>query len=109
MGLGLVHTSDMALAADAVELGRWGINVNAIHPGATVTERLGERLSARAARRGVTVEELIQQIAANVSIGRLVTAEEIANVAAFLASPLSVGINGEVIVVSGGVGLAVHY
>ncbi|MCY1383735.1 hypothetical protein D9M68_801910 [compost metagenome] len=23
MGLGLVHTSDMALAADAVELGRW--------------------------------------------------------------------------------------
>ena len=93
----------------AVELGRWGINVNAIHPGATVTERLGERLSARAARRGVTVEELIQQIAANVSIGRLVTAEEIAYVAAFLASPLSVGINGEVIVVSGGVGLAVHY
>lgn len=93
----------------AVELGHSGINVNAIYPGATVTERLSERLAARAARSGVTVEELVRQAAANVSIGRLVTAEEIAYVAAFLASPLSAGINGEVIEVSGGVGVAVHY
>jgi NAD(P)-dependent dehydrogenase (short-subunit alcohol dehydrogenase family) len=93
----------------AVELGRSGINVNAIYPGTTVTERLHERLSARAARRGVTLEQAERQAAANVSIGRLVTAEEIGYVAAFLASPLSVAINGEVIAVSGGTGMAVYY
>ena len=42
------------------------------------------------------------------SIGRLVKAEDIANVITFLASPLSVSITGDVISVTGGTGNAVH-
>ena len=43
------------------------------------------------------------------SIGRLVKAEEIANVITFLSSPLSISITGDVIDVTGGTGNAVHY
>lgn len=93
----------------AVELGRYGINVNVIHPATTLTETLAERLAARARHEGVSLDQLLQRAGANTAIGRLVTAEEIAYVATFLASPLSVAITGEVIVVSGGTGTSVYY
>ncbi len=41
-------------------------------------------------------------LARGVSIGRLVTAAEVADVVTFLASPRSVAINGDVIAVGGG-------
>jgi len=44
-----------------------------------------------------------------VSIGRLVTAAEVADVIAFLASPRSVAINGDAIPVGGGAKGAIHY
>jgi len=70
------------------ELGPKGINVVAIHPGATRTER--------------TTEEVAAKLAQTVSIGRIVDASEIAWIVAFLASPLSVAINGETIAAGGG-------
>jgi NAD(P)-dependent dehydrogenase (short-subunit alcohol dehydrogenase family) len=48
-------------------------------------------------------------LAESVSIGRLVTAEEVADVIAFLASPRSVAINGDAIAVGGGAKGAIHY
>ena len=44
-----------------------------------------------------------------VSIGRLVTADEVADVIAFLCSPRSVAINGDAIAVGGGARGAIHY
>ena len=41
-------------------------------------------------------------IGASIGIGRLVTAEEVATVVAFLASPKSVALNGDAITASGG-------
>lgn len=93
----------------AVELGPLGINVNAIHPAATLTETALERMAARDREEGRKVEELLKQAAQGASIGRLVTTDEIAAVVAFLASPLSVGINGEAIAVTGGRGNWVYY
>ena len=43
------------------------------------------------------------------AIGKIVTPAEIANVAVFLASPLSLAITGESISVSGGGGRAIFY
>ena len=86
----------------ADELGRDGINVNVVHPGFTLTEKTQEMLAGRAARAGVSVDEVERQIGASVSIGRIVTADEVASVVAFLASPRSVAINGDAIAVGGG-------
>ncbi len=58
-----------------------GINVVAIHPGATRTEK--------------TDPATEEKFAKAVSIGRIVDASEIAFLVAFLASPKSIAINGE--------------
>ena len=79
----------------ADELGPKGINVVAVHPGATRTERTDP--SAEAA------------LAASVSIARIVDASEVAWIVAFLASPRSVAINGETIPVGGGSLGAIYY
>ncbi|WP_437329304.1 SDR family NAD(P)-dependent oxidoreductase [Sorangium sp. So ce381] len=72
----------------ADELGPKGINVTVVHPGATRTERVRP--------------EPEKDIAASVSIGRIVDAREVAWVVAFLASPRSVAINGDAVVAGGG-------
>ena len=71
----------------ADELGHHGINVTVVHPGVTVTEKTPEILALRAERAGTSVAEVEKRIGASVSIGRLVTAEEVASVVVFLASP----------------------
>jgi NAD(P)-dependent dehydrogenase (short-subunit alcohol dehydrogenase family) len=93
----------------ADELGSAGINVTVVHPGMTVTERTPAVIAAVAAARGVTPAEAEADIAAGISIGRIVTAREIADVVAFLASPRSVSITGDAISVGGGVAGAIYY
>jgi NAD(P)-dependent dehydrogenase (short-subunit alcohol dehydrogenase family) len=93
----------------ADELGGYGINVTVVHPGVTVTEKTGDMIGARARRTGVDAAEMERRIAAAISIGRLVTADEVAAVVAFLASPRSVAINGDAIAVGGGAVGAIFY
>lgn len=93
----------------ANELGRDGITANVVHPGLTVTEGFEERLAARAAREGTTVEDPIADVSRRNALGRPVTADEVATVVAFLASERAVAINGESIAAGGSVGPAVYY
>jgi NAD(P)-dependent dehydrogenase (short-subunit alcohol dehydrogenase family) len=93
----------------ADELGPSGINVTVVHPGMTRTEQTPEILAATAAARGVTVDELEASLAAQVAIGRLVTASEVAAVVTFLASPLSVALTGDPIAAAGGVRGSIYY
>jgi NAD(P)-dependent dehydrogenase (short-subunit alcohol dehydrogenase family) len=93
----------------ADELGPSGINVTVVHPGGTRTETLLGVLEGRAAEAGTTSEEIEQRMAASVSIGRLVEPKEVASVVAFLASPLSVAINGDAVIATGGVKGSIHY
>ena len=79
----------------ADELGPKGINVVAIHPGATRTERTQPADEERLSR--------------GVSIGRIVDSSEIAFLVAFLASPKSVAINGDAIPAGGGSLGTIHY
>jgi NAD(P)-dependent dehydrogenase (short-subunit alcohol dehydrogenase family) len=93
----------------ADELGSKGVNVTVVHPGMTRTERTPQALEAMAAARGTTVEELEERLESAVAIGRLVTAEEVANVVTFLASPKSIALNGDAIVAGGGARGSIHY
>jgi NAD(P)-dependent dehydrogenase (short-subunit alcohol dehydrogenase family) len=98
----------------AVQLGRYGITVNCIHPGTTRTERTPSLLAARAAELGVSPEEAERRDFApdsprGNSICRMVDAEEIAYVTTFLASEKAWAISGELIVANGGAGRAVYY
>jgi NAD(P)-dependent dehydrogenase (short-subunit alcohol dehydrogenase family) len=93
----------------ADELGRDGINVNVVHPGVTVTEKTPDILAGRAERAGISVAEVERQIGASISIGRIVTADEVASVVTFLASPKSVAINGDAISVGGGAIGPIYY
>jgi NAD(P)-dependent dehydrogenase (short-subunit alcohol dehydrogenase family) len=78
----------------ADELGRHGINVTVVHPGLTRTER--------------TSDELAESFTGNV-IGRIVSAEEVAYVVAFLASPKSVAVTGDAIAAGGGARGSIYY
>ncbi len=93
----------------ADELGPFGINVNVVHPGLTRTERTAPLMAARAAAQGVSVELVEKQMAEGNSIQHLVDASEVANVVAFLCSPKSIAINGDVIAAGGGVPRVIHY
>jgi len=98
----------------AVQLGRFGITVNCVHPGTTRTERTPSLLAARAAELRITPEEAEQRDFAPDSprgnaICRMVDASEIASVTAFLASERSWAISGELIVATGGAGRSVYY
>lgn len=86
----------------ADELGPFGTTVNAVHPGYTWTEGSQRRLTVLAEEQGTTVDELVADLAAGSSSNRCASAEEVADVVAFLASPLSVAINGDSISVDGG-------
>jgi NAD(P)-dependent dehydrogenase (short-subunit alcohol dehydrogenase family) len=93
----------------ADELGPRGINVTVVHPGMTRTERTPEAMAAMARSRETTVEELERALEAGVSIGRLVTAEEVAAVVVFLASPKSVAVNGDAVAAGGGARGSIYY
>jgi 3-oxoacyl-[acyl-carrier protein] reductase len=73
------------------ELGPKGIRVNAVAPGFVETPILA-----------TVPDKVLEQMRAQVPLGRLARAEEIANVYAFLASDEASYINGTVIEVSGG-------
>ena len=98
----------------SVQMGRYGITVNCIHPGTTRTERTPEMLATRASQLGISAEELEQRDFAPESprgnaICRMVDASEIAYLTAFLASDKAWAITGEVIAAGGGTGNAVYY
>ncbi len=98
----------------AVQLGRFGITVNCIHPGTTRTERTPSLLAEQAKNQGITAEEVEKRNFApdaprGNAICRMVDAAEIAYVTAFLASDKSWAISGELVVATGGAGRSVYY
>ena len=90
-------------------LGPFGINVNAIYPGTTITEAVLQRHREQAERQGKTLEAYLDELRQRSVIRHLVSADDVAQVVAFLCSPLSVSITGEAISVGGGVNADMHY
>lgn len=72
-----------------------GITCNAVLPG-WVRTRMSEQSAERDAQSaGLTVDEVWAARAAAYAAGRVITAEEVGEVIAFLASPQSSGVSGE--------------
>lgn len=92
--LGLMKTT-------AMELGPHGIRANAILPGAIEGPRMEAVLEAEARAKGVTRDVIYHGYAKGVSMQRWVEAEDIANMAVFLASPAARLISGQSIAVDG--------
>jgi NAD(P)-dependent dehydrogenase (short-subunit alcohol dehydrogenase family) len=93
--LGLVRTA-------ALDLGGFGIRVNAVAPGPVATGALRERLARREVEGGLTVDDALAQAAAGTALGRMVTEDDVARAALFLASDLSSGITGALVPVDAG-------
>jgi len=84
------------------ELAEYGILVNAVCPGWTLTRRVEDLASSTAAKTGKTYEAVIGEWAGNIPLKRLAQPEEIANLVVFLASEQASYITGAVIQVDGG-------
>ncbi len=87
----------------AVELGESNIRVNAILPGHVNSERFRRVVRAKAEALGLGFEEMRRQYLDVVSLKRNVEAEDIANMALYLASPFGASITGQAISVCGDV------
>lgn len=86
----------------APEVAEFGITVNNLGPGPTSTDRAIELAENRAVKRGITLEEELQESEARIPRGRMALPEEQAAVAVFLASDLASHITGASLIVDGG-------
>lgn len=105
-GLGVSNTIRGAVASWAKtlagEVGQFGITVNNVLPGATLTERHHALIRTRSAASGRSVEDIEQAMKAEIPLGRFAAPEEIAAAVAFLASPRAGYITGINLPVDGG-------
>lgn len=87
----------------AMEAGPDGVRVNCIQPGLVAGARIDRVLEARARAKGVSLEAERAASLAAVSLRTFVTAQDIANVALFLATDAGRHISGQAIPVCGDV------
>lgn len=86
----------------AFELGGMGIRVNCIAPGAVEGDRIDRVINAMGKGFGLSYDEVVAMVNSRVALGRMVTPEEVASLALFLASDMSSGITGQTINCCGG-------
>ena len=87
----------------AQELGPEGIRVNAILPGIVEGPRMERVISARAAEMGKSYEDMEQIYLDKVSLRRMVSPQDVANMALYLCSPIGRNVTGQPISVCGNV------
>lgn len=104
--LGVSNTIRGAVASWAKslsnEVGKFGITVNNVLPGFTETARLDSLIRSISNDRNESEDSIRKQLSEEVPAGRFGKVEEVAALAAFLASPAAAYINGTSIPVDGG-------
>jgi NAD(P)-dependent dehydrogenase (short-subunit alcohol dehydrogenase family) len=86
----------------ARELGPKGIRVNAIHPGYIWGDSVEWYFNFLAEKRGVTFDEVYDEVASQTCLGYLPSSEEIAGAVVFFASDLAKAVTGQSIGVNAG-------
>ncbi len=82
----------------AIELGKFGVTVNAVAPGFVVTEMT----AATAERIGISFEEFQRTSAAEIPVARVGVPEDIAHAVSFFVSEAAGFVSGQVLYVAGG-------
>ncbi len=105
---GMTKTAQLAVARGLAETTRGtAVTVNAVLPGPTLSEGVSEFVAAMARQSSKTPAEMEREFFATARpsslLQRFETPEEIAALVAFVASPLSSGVNGAALRVDGGV------
>jgi 3-oxoacyl-[acyl-carrier protein] reductase len=105
-GLGVSNTTRGAVANWAktlsYELAEFGITVNNVLPGATVTGRHTSLIEARAQKTGQSIADIEAGMLQAIPAARFGEPKEVAAAVAFLATPAAAYINGVSIQVDGG-------
>lgn len=104
--LGVSNTIRAAVASWAKtlsnEVGQYHITVNNVLPGLTRTLRYDKLVENASTKSGQSLESVEEGLLSSIPLKRIGTAEEIANVIAFLASPAASYVTGTSIRVDGG-------
>lgn len=85
----------------AMELGQFGVRVNAICPGSVEGARIDRIIDRDAARLGRSAQDIRQAYERQSSMRTFISADDVANTALFLASPMGRHVSGQVIAVDG--------
>lgn len=105
-GLGVSNTTRGAVAnwakTIATELAPFGITVNNVLPGTTMTGRLDSIIKNKAEKLGKSYDEIKNEMIAEVPAARISEPHEVAAAVAFLASPAAGYITGINVPVDGG-------
>ena len=85
----------------AIELGEAGIRVNALLPGVVAGDRQKRVLTAKAAAKGISFEEMEKLVFSYTSIREYVTPQQLADLVVFVSSPRGRTISGQALSVCG--------
>ncbi|CAN5427990.1 SDR family oxidoreductase [soil metagenome] len=86
----------------ANEVASYGITVNNVLPGATLTGRLSAIIENKSKNTGESLNEIKNEMESEIPLGRFAEPTEVANAIAFLASPAASYITGINVPVDGG-------
>lgn len=104
--LGVSNTTRAAVAGWAKTLANevavFGITVNNVLPGATATVRLSSIIQNKSAKTGSSLSAVEEEMLHEIPMKRFGRPEEIAAMAAFLATPAAAYVTGQSICVDGG-------
>ena len=79
----------------AIELGEFGIRVNAILPGIVAGDRIRRVFASKAQVRGVAASVVEEEALSRVSMKSMVTAQQLADQIVHICSPRGRGISGQ--------------
>lgn len=85
----------------AMELGPYRIRVNCIQPGLVSGSRIEQVILAKAAAAGISLDEMKSRMIHKISMRKMVTADDIAEMALFLCTESGASISGQALSVCG--------
>ena len=85
----------------AMELGQYGITANAICPGSVAGERMERVIAAEAKQKGISATQVRRNYTQSCSLRTFIAAQDIADMAIFLASDQAARVSGQIMNVDG--------